>query len=107
MPTTHAGIIALLGDRSTVTIAHNTKAHAYGDDVAVSLHDHLIAILHVDGDVSIRHAGWPTVTTFDRLKRFVPAGWGVSRQGGSPRAFRNRDGLTVPVFGSEWVRLPN
>jgi hypothetical protein len=97
--------MAALGSRSTVTLAHNTKAHRDGDDVAISLHGHLIVILHADDAVSVRHAGWPTVTTFDRIKRFVPAGWGVTRQGGSPRAYRNRDGAEVAIDSTGWLRL--
>ena len=105
MPTTHRAAVAVLGDRDTVTIANNTKAHAYGDDVTISLHGHLIVILHADDTVSVRHAGWPTVTTFDRIKRFLPAGWGATRQGGTPRVFNTRVGVDTPIYGTEWVRL--
>ena len=105
MPTTYGDIVALIRGRKndTVTLGNNTTAtwDWENDTVTVRLHGHAIVRIHEDDSVDIRHCGCVTATTFDRLRRFVPAGYRVSRKGGMgalTNAYSTRG-----IYGLEWV----
>jgi len=80
-----------LGSRQSKVLCNNTAVERLNnvyDQIGIRLHGHLIIVLHHGDDyVSIRHASWDTVTTFDRIKRALPDGWGVSRANGYPVAY--------------------
>jgi len=85
MPTTFAEIDAALGNRKQITLCHNTVAFRDNDTIDIALHGKVIVTLHPNNHVGVRHCGYVTTTTFDRIKRFLPSGYSVTRQGGVPR----------------------
>lgn len=101
MPTTYNNLVdAISATRNGVAkLANNTTAERWcsalvgqsavamwmEDAVLIRLHGHGIVVIKDDGRVFVRHCGYPTVTTFDRIKRFLPRGWTCSRSGGDPR----------------------
>lgn len=89
MPTTFGGIVEAMRGKDNVTLCNNTRAYLTEDMgfpmVLITLHGHAIVRMYPGGTVQVRHCGYPTVTTFDRIKRFLPAGFGCTRQGGNPR----------------------
>jgi hypothetical protein len=112
MPTTYSGIVALIRGRKSdsVTLCNNTVATWWpeSDMVTITLHGHCIIRLFADGRTEVRHCGWPTVTTFDRIKRFLPYGWTATCQGGRPRIvapYRGIGGRTMEyaVHYQEWA----
>ena len=65
-----SGAQTLLGKRDHKTIGHNTILwrNPIGD-FYVTLHGHLIAHFNKDGSILYSNAGWPTVTTRNRLNQ--------------------------------------
>lgn len=61
--------------KSTVRIGNNTISEFDGDEVVIRLHGHEIITLHHTGLVRFSLAGFPTVTTRDRINQFLPAGF--------------------------------
>ena len=64
----------------TRKIGHNTTAERYWDNdivtssnkrILIRLHGHPIVSLHPDGHIAISLAGYPTVTTRDRVNQFI------------------------------------
>lgn len=72
--------------RGSCTIGHNTGARLdAGGVVTVSLHGHDIVQLFPDGDTAWTLAGWPTVTTRERVNQFLPVGQRVYQHRGEQR----------------------
>jgi hypothetical protein len=61
------------GGRSKVArpIENNTRVVKRGDDYAVELHGTDVVTLHKDGSVTLDSGGWLTVTTKDRMNRYI------------------------------------
>lgn len=93
MPTTFDSIVAAMRGKDYVTLCNNTRAFLTDDMgfpvVIITLHGHAIVRMYAGGTVQVRHCGYPTVTTFDRIKRFLPNGFTCTRQGGDPRLLHN------------------
>jgi hypothetical protein len=89
MPTTFPAIVEAMHGKDHVTLCNNTVAYLTEDlgfpVVIIALHGHAIVRIYQGGTVQVRHCGYPTVTTFDRIKRFLPEGFTATRQGGDPR----------------------
>jgi len=90
MPTTYAAILGQLPmSGRPLTLCNNTTARldtlGMVPVIIISLHGHDIVRMYRNDNVQVRHCGYPTVTTFDRIKRFLPARFSVTRQGGNPR----------------------
>jgi hypothetical protein len=79
-------------------------------DIVVSLHGHDIVKLHGDGSVSFTMAGWPTVTTKDRVNAFLPGGFRVFHENGTlyvrKRAQCDRSWSAVPIADNVWRYIP-
>lgn len=54
-------------------IANNTRLFDRGDHIAIRLHNTDIIKLYPNGVVVLRHGGWQTITTKDRLNRYTDA----------------------------------
>lgn len=72
--TTFSEIARLLGDRYQIKIGNNTTAENDNGDIVVRLHGHKIVTLTAEGDIAFTLAGYPTVTTKERVNQFLPAG---------------------------------
>lgn len=61
------------GGRSKVArpIENNTRVVSRGEDFAVQLHDTDVVTFHKDGSVTLDSGGWLTVTTKDRMNRYL------------------------------------
>lgn len=64
----------LLGNRNEQTIGNNTKAtqDTDSDVIVITLHGNPIVALWPDDTVDITLAGYPTVTTRERINQFLP-----------------------------------
>lgn len=102
--TTYTGLARVLGSSTEARIGHNTTAEREGQEIVVRLHGHAIVRLLADDTVCIRDADYTTVTTYDRLKAFLPAGWRVYRRSGDGWA-ENSKGARMVVHGQRWLRL--
>lgn len=59
-------------------IANNTRVIRRSDDsIAIKLHNTDILTFHSNGAIQLFTGGWKTVTTKDRMNRFLPSGIGV------------------------------
>lgn len=96
--------------RGACAIGNNTTARTEPEGVVVvSLHGHDIVRLFSDGDTAWTLAGWPTVTTRERVNQFLPIGQKVYQHRGEQRqswpAFPDdRDGWR-PVDDRTWYRV--
>ena len=72
--TTYSGLDRFLGERDSRTIGHNTVAERTGTTIFIRLHGSVIVALCDNGDVMFSLAGWPTVTTRERINQFLPGG---------------------------------
>jgi hypothetical protein len=52
-------------------IENNTRVNRRGEDIAVTLHDTDVVTYHTDGSVTLDSGGWLTVTTKDRMNRYL------------------------------------
>lgn len=87
-----------------VHVCNNTIAHRLdADRIFVALHDKIIITLMSNNVVAIRTMGWASMTTFDRFRQVVPAGWRTSRRGGWPVATFNDK--STPIETLEWLLL--
>jgi hypothetical protein len=61
--------------RDSRKIANNTRLETRGPDaIAVELHSTDVVTFHRSGAVSINSGGWQSVTTKERINRYLPAG---------------------------------
>lgn len=96
--TDHASLSKFIGEEYRRTIGHQTVAVRESDgSILVYLFGNQIARLFADGRVAFTLAGWPTVTTRDRLNQLLPPRWGVCQIKGEQYAY---DRL------GEWKRYP-
>lgn len=103
------------GRRGTVTvgactIGNNTTAELDDDaTVTIRLHGHPIVRLYESGDTAWTLAGWPTVTTRERVNQFLPIGQRVYQHRGEQRqswpAFRFDRAGWRPVESDRWYRV--
>jgi len=98
------------GRRGAVTIGNNTVARLAEDGiVTVSLHGHDIVRLSADGDTAWTLAGWPTVTTRERVNQFLPDGQRVYQVAGQQRqawaAFPGDRSSWRPVDADRWYTV--
>ncbi len=94
--TTYDDLIDLLVTKKNreAVIGNNTMAcmelndgGGFGDQfmppkVSVALHGTVIVVLYADGSVVFSLAGYPTVTTRERVNQFLPSGYRVIQRGG-------------------------
>jgi hypothetical protein len=108
---------AELGDRETRKIGNNTYARRLAGPfgpIAVRLHQTDVVTAYCDGSVVLNSGGWRTVTTKDRIGRYLPGysdpdGWrvhcNVHSSNGVWRVSRSawRDAATADnPYASEW-----
>lgn len=55
-------------------VANNTYLERRGDDIAVRLHQTDVVTFHADGTATLDTGGWLTMTTKERINRYLPAG---------------------------------
>lgn len=101
MPTTYQAILAQLTGHDSVTIGLNTVA-SWSDDhgIAVSLHGNEIIRLYPT-QVAVRHCGYITHTTQDRLNRFLPVKVRATIKNGDMRLLSGDE--MCPIQETGWV----
>jgi len=107
---TFGDCLELLRYQSTSNLCNNTMVHRVDNDdpnkgISVTLHGNEIARMYPNGNVAIRHCGYPTSTTFDRLNRLVPLGWRASRVDGKPLAKYVVPTVACPIPGTAYLLL--
>ena len=83
-------------------LGNNTYAERRGDDIAVRLHSTDVVTFTPDGSIVLDSGGWRTVTTKERMNRYIPAGWILSCASGvwylgkhNAGHYRFADGITI------------
>ena len=66
-------------NKESKKIDNNTYLQRRGEDIAVKLHKTDIITFKADGDIVLNTEGWITVTTKDRLNKFLPTGYFISQ----------------------------
>ena len=75
--TTHKELDAFLGKRNSRKLCHNTYAERLGADaIGIRLHQTHVVTLTLNR-LTLNTGGWDTVTTKDRINKFLPVGWSV------------------------------
>jgi hypothetical protein len=64
-------------------IGNNTRLEDRGNCFAVRLHGTDVVSFHPDGSIVLDSGGWQTVTTKDRMNKYLPAGWRVNQERGT------------------------
>lgn len=72
--TTYAELDRLLSKSDSCKIGHNTVARRDQRAISIDLHGHTIVTLYSHGEFIITLAGYPTVTTRERINQFLPDG---------------------------------
>lgn len=85
-------------NRASRKLANNTYLHRHGsnaepDSFAVRLHNTDIMLFRSNGDVILDVGPWQTITTKERLNRYLPYGWRLWQE--RSIWFLSRDGVTV------------
>ena len=99
LATTYEGLNDLLPPTESArkTIGNNTVAQRDGLAINVYLHGSLIVTL-TELYIDYSLAGWPTVTTRDRVSQFLRHyGYGVGQRNGQQVLVRLRDHTTAPM----------
>ena len=102
-PTTYAEADSILGRKDSRKIAHNTYLERLdAETIGVRLHRTYVVRFNVNGTLSLDSGGWQTVTTKERMNRYLPAGFRLYQQDyqwfvSSPneRDFLYEDGLVI------------
>ena len=95
-PQTISDALEALEGRKSLKIGNNTLLERKGDEVYATLHGHEIVRYAKDGTYA-SWAGWPTVTTRDRLNQLAPARFNVRQREGHING--------VAVNDTDWYRL--
>lgn len=98
--TTYRECVEFLGDRESRKIGNNTVIRMNQGDVFVELHGHPIVLLTDTHEVLIRFAGYPTVTTRERINQFLPSGVRVHQH--KHQQFIN-DRPVIDLFAWHWA----
>ena len=89
--------------------ANNTSLHLRGDNVAVKLHKTDVVTYLPDGSIVLDSGGWRTVTTKDRMNRYLPRGifvrqennvWYVHNRNNDQKPVVFEDGMVIAPDGS-------
>jgi hypothetical protein len=87
--TTYDDLYNVLTDENVeeAVIGNNTTAFLNQrsceiETVKVALHGSVIAVLYANDKVAFSLAGYPTVTTRERINQFLPSGYKVVQRGG-------------------------
>lgn len=101
------GQFGTAGFKSRIKIGHNTWSRCHFDtssqlpEFHITLHSSVIVkIRNPDNHISFTLAGWPTVTTRERINQFLPEGFHVSQSDGK-QWFRTPQ-LTVQIDYNSW-----
>jgi hypothetical protein len=109
LATDYHSLVSLFANRAERVIGNNTKAFIDREDgtIVVTLHDHPIVELTADGTISVSLAGWPTVTTRERVNQFLPPTLGIFQRNHEQKISLRIDGTTVvrPFPESGWVTV--
>jgi hypothetical protein len=77
-PTTYTEAAELLGSKDSRKIANNTTLVRLADDrICVRLHRTVVVEFRADGTTRLDSGGWRTVTTKERLNRYMPPGYRI------------------------------
>jgi len=77
-PTSYTEAAEILGSRDSRKIAHNTYLERLdAETIGVRLHRTYVVRFNANGTTRLDSGGWRTVTTKERMNRYVPAGFGL------------------------------
>jgi len=77
-PTNYTEAADVLGSRDARKIAHNTCLERLdAETIGVRLHSTYVVRFHAVGTVTLDSGGWQTVTTKERMNRYLGAGFGL------------------------------
>lgn len=77
-PTNYTEAAELLGSKDSRKIAHNTYLERLdADTIGVRLHSTYVVRFNADGTTRLDSGGWLTVTTKERMNRYLPAGYSI------------------------------
>jgi hypothetical protein len=69
----------ILGSKDSRKIAHNTKLERLdAERIGVRLHRTVVVEFRADGTTRLDSGGWRTVTTKERLNRYMPPGYRIA-----------------------------
>lgn len=105
---TYTAAAALLGERSSRKIGHNTVLHRVDSDrIAVRYHATDVYTMTADGWAIIDTGGWRTSTTSQRVRALLPGPWNVTLGGDRAGIYSGghlvtpyADGIAVGVEGA-------
>lgn len=107
--TTYHELVHLFANRNERVIGNNTKAFIDREDdtIIVTLHDQPIVELTAEGTISVSLAGWPTVTTRERVNQFLPPMLGIFQQNWEQKLGMRIDGefVTRPFPERGWITV--
>ena len=91
-------------------VARNTFRFERDGETVIRLHGTDIVTKHKNGSVTLHDGGWKTVTTKDRINRYMPAGYSLYQESGAWYVMRHDskgvwwNGTRVPYF--DGIRVP-
>lgn len=105
MRLTHKQADELLKGRCSQSkkIANNTYLKRDGENIVIRLHETNIITFQPDEKIVVSSGGWRTVTTKDRLNKYLPAGLGIAQERGIWYWHRTGDGLRIPFTDGDSI----
>jgi len=70
----------MLKGRNSKKIGNNTYLVDLENRIVVRLHDTNVVTFYEDGKVKLNSGGWQTVTTKDRMNKYLPVPWKVFQE---------------------------
>lgn len=109
-PTTYSEARDVLGTRDGLKIAHNTQLERLDVEsgaavIGVRLHATYVVRFYGSDALRLDSGGWRTVTTKQRINRYLPAGVSLAQKGGVWRVTDRRFGSEVVVDFSDGMLL--
>lgn len=79
-PNNYAEAVAVLGNRESITIGHNTKLERNSTDEIVATYHGNAIVSYTPAEVMATWAGWTTSTTANRLNKLTPARFNIKNR---------------------------
>jgi hypothetical protein len=93
----------ILGSRNKKSIGNNTVAIRTGETITITLHGHRIVELFSRDEIVFNFAGFPTLTTRDRINQFLPPGVRVFQH--NHQQYLSGAENFLPLVHNNWVEI--